>query len=176
MAMTLSGTSVKATVSTTATNIETAETQTAKLSLSKTGTITFAAGDAAGQAETVWARTESIAAGGNWDIDLNAGEVNAFGDTIAFDIVRAVLVINPAATGDPEIYVGGAGANEFDSWLGDPSDTVIVHAGGMFLLATPGNTTTNGYVTGAGQNILRIHNSDGAVAAVVQVVVLGCIA
>lgn len=176
MAITLSGTTIKASINCTATNIETTEPSPAQLHLQKIVTLTLVSGGAAEQADHVWARTGSIAFGANWDIDFDGGEDNAFGDAISFTEIKAILVYNNEGTGDPPIYVGGAGLNEFDSWVGDPSDTVIIPAGGLFLLACPGNATTNGYVTAAGSNIMRIHNSDGAEPATVDVVVIGCIA
>ena len=178
MPITLSGTTIKASISTHATNIDLTENEPAQVTLAKTVEIALTAGGGVGAADHVWAEnTPALADAGNWDIDLDDGETNVFGDTIAFTEIKLILVYNHPGTGDPPIYVGGAGANEFDSWLGDPSDTVIIPAGGLFLLACPGNATTNGYATAAISSILRIHNSDGAGAtANIDVVILGCIA
>ncbi len=177
MAITLSGTVIRASVATRATNIETTEPSPAVLNLMKAVELTLADGGAAGQADHVWARWDTaLAAGANWDIDFDGGEVNVFGDAISFTEIKVILIVNNDATGDPEIEIGGAPANEFVSWVGAALDTVVLPAGGLFLLACPGNATTNGYVTAAGTDTLRIHNNDGADAANVDVVILGCIA
>ena len=181
MAMILSGTSIKATVNTMATNIDTAETEVAQLNLAKEASFTLAAGELAGMADSVWARTGTILTNDEWDINLNGVEVNAFGDTIAFTEIKAILIYNQPHDGDPQIEVGAAPANEFVSWVGAALDLVVVHAGGVFLLGSPGNATTNGYETAAGTHILRIRNdngapNDGVNSAIVEVVIVGCIA
>lgn len=179
MPVTLSGTTIKGLISTHATNIDTSENSPGELGLTKNVEIALAAGDGLGQANEVWAQTDTIAAGGAgvWDIVLHGTVLNAFGDVVNFLKVKVILIYNHAGDGDPEVIIGNEGtAAEFDTWVGTPTDSVRLPAGGLFLLACPGNAANNGYDTdGGAEDVLSILNTHATKTATVDAVIIGCV-
>ena len=175
--MTLSGTSVSASIKTTAKDALATAMFPASVSLSEGITIMYAAGFAVGQADHVVSRTYDINSGLTEDIDLSSAAAawdDAFGDDVVFHAIKAMLIKNVSALPDTEMQVGAAAATQWAvAWCDSVTSYVRVHQGGVFLLAFPGNATIDGYAVGAGvTDLLRITNAGGS-NGTVQVTFLG---
>lgn len=87
--------------------------------------------------------------------DLAGTLTDAFGDTLTFVEVTAIVVYNRATTTGLTISVGG-GTNAFSSWLAAANDEVKCGPSGMVVVTSPvdGHTVTAG--TG---DILEIDNA-----------------
>jgi hypothetical protein len=139
-------------------------------------TLQLADGTGDSQADQSFHDQYTIAADSNEDIDLAGVLVDAFGDTVTFDAIKAIYIHNAsdeiATPTEAQIEIGAEGSNPWSGMFGDPSDTIILEAGDFFLWTchTAGKSVTAG--TG---DILRIANNEGAGGdnALVNVVIIG---
>ncbi len=130
----------------------------ASYSLAQTYTNRFANGTAAEQAQIIFTDTRSTS--GNDDLDLATGLIDAFGNNLVFTNVK-VLCVKAADANVTDVILGAEGTNEFSSFLGDDTDTIIIPPGGMFMITNPGAT---GFVVTAGTgDKLRIAAASGTV-------------
>ena len=115
----------------------------------------FAQGVAANQANQMWTDSRSIAGSGNDDIDFAGGITSAFGASITFTSIKAII-IKAAAANANNLIMGNEGTNPFATMFGDPADTLIIQPGGILALTAPGAT---GYaVTASTGDKLRLTN------------------
>jgi hypothetical protein len=127
-------------------------------------------GTGANQADKVWSDTRTLAASGTENLDLAGVLVDAFGATITFVKVKAMLI--RAASGNTnDVLVGGHATTAFVNWVSDPTDVVVVKPGGLFLLVAP---NAAGYgVTAATGDLLKVTNSAGTTGVTYDVAILG---
>ncbi len=127
----------------------------------------FQTGTGAGQANKLFADERSLADGANEELDLAGGLLDAFGATLTFAKVKVLAFKNKSTT--QTLSVGGAAANAFSAFLGDPTDVVKIAPGGFALLILdPAGVT----VTADTGDKLKIANSAGAVCAY-DIVIVG---
>lgn len=130
----------------------------------------FTNGNAANQASQVFTDTRTLAASASEDLDLNGTLLNAFGQTVNFTKVRA-LIIQAAAGNTNNVIVGGAAANQFASMFGAATHTLIIRPGGAVALIAP---DTTGYtVTAATGDLLKIANSAAGSTVDYTITVIG---
>ena len=86
-------------------------------------TAELATGTGSGQANDSWHDRRQLLAVAE-DVDLFGSETNVFGETVAFDNIKCLLIVNRNEVSGEYLMVGGAAANTFDTWVGDPSDEV----------------------------------------------------
>lgn len=135
-------------------------------SLSKTYTNRFADGEDADEAEAIFTDTRTTS--GNDDLDLAGGVTDAFGNSMTFKSVKALIIQNHSdSTGNA--LVGAEGTNEFSSFFGDDTDKLVVPPGGMMMITNP---SAAGFVVTAGTgDKLRIAASAGSVSY--DIIVIG---
>lgn len=130
----------------------------------------FGDGAGANQAKTVFTDTRTLAASATEDLDLNGALTDAFGATIAFTKVKA-LIITADGGNTNDVVVGGAASNGAVSFFGAATDKVKVKPGGMFALVAP---DANGYaITAATGDLLKIANSTSGSAVTYTIIVIG---
>jgi len=132
----------------------------------------LADGVADDQADKVWHDTRTVAATSNDDLDLTALAMTVFGASINLSLakVKAILVVNTAATAGDELEVGGAGSNALvGPFNGSTSAVVEVGADSALLLCNK----RDGWpvVSGTG-DILRIRNPNSG-AVTYKIAILG---
>jgi len=122
-------------------------------SLSKFHQMADGVGD--NQSDLLFAETRTLAANTSEDLDLSGSLLDAFGTTLNFVKIKAVLVsASNANVGN--IEVGGAAANGFIDWVGAFADNIIIKPNGSFMVMNP----TNGYDVAAGTaDKLKINNT-----------------
>lgn len=136
----------------------------------------FSTGTLANQADLLFVDERTLAASTNDDLDLAGVLVSAFGQTITFAEIVAIVVVNkPRSSGAPantsNLTVGG-GTNPVTGYLGGTTPTIgPIKPGGVALLAT-GDATGVAGVTGGTADILRIANGAGG-SATYQIAILG---
>lgn len=122
------------------------------------------------QANQVYSGRRTLAASANESLDLSGGLTNAFGTTLTFTKVKALVIV--AATGNTnDVIVGGAASNGFISWVGAADDTVKVKPGGMFVISAP--TAAGLPVTAATADLLKVANSAGGSSVTYDIIVIG---
>lgn len=132
----------------------------------------FADGTGANQAKEIFTDTRTLTASSTEDLDLSGSLADAFGNTLNFAKVKAIIVIAAAANTN-DVLVGGASANQVSSFFGDVTDVVKVKPGGMFCLVAPDAT---GYAITAGTaDLLKVANSSGGTAVTYTIVIIGTV-
>jgi hypothetical protein len=148
------------------------DVNTAKNTITVDSLLQLLDGTGADQANQAWSDTRTLAASTSEDLDMAGVLTDAFGSTITFTKIKAILVMADADNGD-NIEVGGAASNAFASFLGDATDVVIVPPGGLFLLTAPDAT---GFAVTAGTgDLLKINNADSGAAADYTIVLIGTV-
>ena len=94
------------------------------------------AGDDANEANSAWHDERRLLAASE-DLDLSGSLVNAFGETVQFTNIRTIFAANDNGITGEDLTVGGAAANQFDTWVGDPTDAVIIGPAGCMVLHSP---------------------------------------
>jgi len=138
--------------------------------------LTFGTG--VSKANQVWWDRRTLAKTASEELDLAGGQTNAFGGTVTFANVKAILVFNRSdkALGahtatDAVISVGGAAANEFQGPFEAATDAIRVPAGGMMLITNP--SAAGWTVTATDADLLKILNKDADDEALYDIVLVG---
>ncbi len=127
-------------------------------------------GQGAGNADTIYVDTLTIAASGTATVDLfSCPDLIKPSQHIGFFRVKG-LYISLASGGASSILIGGAGSTPFVNWITSTTAQVRVRSGMAFFLEACIDAT--GYLVGSGNN-LKLTNEDGANAATVFIRVIG---
>jgi hypothetical protein len=116
----------------------------------------FTPGNGSGQADRIFHDKRTLADAATEDIDLYGGLTDAFGVTINFAKVKALIIKNLSTT--QTLSIGGATATQLSNWVANVNDIVVVPAGGFLCLVNPA-----GYAVTSILDLLKIANSAGAV-------------
>lgn len=142
----------------------------ATLALDVTATHDLASGTGADQADIAFSDRRTLTASATENLDLAGGLTDAFGATLTFARVKAIMV-KASSSNTNDVVLGGAASNAFVNWVGDATDTVKVKPGGSFLIVAPNAT---GYVVTAGTgDILKVANSAGSTSVVYDIIIIG---
>jgi hypothetical protein len=134
--------------------------------------INLTSGTGAGQADKIFSDTRTVNASSNDDLDLAAGLTDAFGASITFARVKA-LIVTAAAANTNNVLVGGDATNTFLTWVVAEADAVILRPGATLALFA-GEADATGYaVTAATGDLLRITNSAGGTSVTYSIVIIG---
>lgn len=135
-----------------------------------TSTFVFTDGSGANQASSLFADTRTLAASGTENLDLTGTLVDAFGGTINFTKVKA-LIIKAAASNTNDVVVGGHATAACASFFADATDKVRVKPGGMVALVAPNSA---GYpVTATTADLLTIANGGAGTGVTYDVIIIG---
>lgn len=142
-------------------------TKQAKVSASYSQDLASGTGSAA--ADMIWTDERTITASSNEDLDLAGSLAGAFGNTLTFAKIKAILVIaNSANTND--VVVGGAGSSAFTGPFNANTSTVSIKPGGVFMIGHPGTGWT---VTATSGDLLRVANSSSGTSVTYKIVLIG---
>lgn len=119
-----------------------------------------------GQAQLMWHDTRTVVASANDDIDLAGVLTDAFGQTITFAKVRALLIRNKSTVAT--LTVGPAAASGVTGFLGTGE---VLPVGAWKLLCC--NKSASWTITAGSADKIRITNNSGAVSATYDIVVIG---
>lgn len=121
--------------------------------------VSLADGTGADQAEIVWHDRRTLAAAGVDNLDLAGGLVDAFGNTLAFTSLKALVLKNRGTASDDVLDIGGHATAALSSPFGAANDKLKLGPDGLLLLWNP---SAAGYsVTAGTADILRIENTGG---------------
>lgn len=133
-------------------------------------TYVFTDGTGANQAKTVFTDIRTLAASASENLDLAGGLVDAFGNTITFTKVKAILVqADPANTNN--VVIGNAASNGFVGPFGAGTHTLAIPPGGAAALIAP---DVNGWTVTAGTgDLLKVLNSAGGTGVNYTITIIG---
>ena len=132
--------------------------------------ISFAVGAGANQANEAFFDTRTLVGADSEDLDLAGVLENAYGETITFAAIKAIVIVKRSA--DAEITIGGASSNEFQGPFGATGDKHTIAAdGGVFVAAKP---DADGWpVVADTGDLLKILNDDGSNTATFDIGIIG---
>ncbi len=138
--------------------------------LARTYQLLYSTGTGAGAADRIFHDQRTIAASGTDDLDLAGVLTDVFGATVTFARIKAITVA--AASGNTNnVVIGAAASNQFATWVGAATHTVIVRPGGLFTIAA---TDATSYAVTAGTgDLLRIANSGAGTSVTYDVILIG---
>lgn len=132
--------------------------------------LALASGTGVGQADRVFHDTRTLAASANEDLDLAGSLVDAFGATLTFARIKA-LVVAAATTNTNNVIVGGAPANAWVGPFGAATHTATVRPGGVLALFA---RDLGAYPVTAGTgDLLRVANSGAGSTVSYDVILIG---
>lgn len=136
------------------------------LVISLTRTITFGATD--GKSDLIWHDERDLAATTAEELDLAGSLTNAFGDTLTFAKIDAIMFKNTSSLA-ATLEIGPPAANGLAlPWKAADDKLLFEPGGGMWLLAAPAGWA----VTAATGDLLEVENVDG-VASVYEIAFVG---
>lgn len=129
----------------------------------------LANGTASGQASQVWSDTRSLAGSATENLDLAGSLTNAFGTTLTFTKIKAIVVrASSSNNASNAVRVQRGASNGVPVFLA-ASDGLDLNAGGVFLFYDPAGVT----VTAGTGDILTITNSAGTNTVSYDIVIIG---
>jgi hypothetical protein len=150
-------------------NLGAADYGTNVLHIDETVSVGFTNGAGANQASTLYAKTRSVNASANDDIDLSGVLSDSLGGTITPTKVKGIRIrANAANPGD--LLIGPAPANGFISPFNAAADRIRCAPGGYVDLINP--TAAGWTVTPGTGDLLRVTNGSGGGTATYQIEVL----
>jgi hypothetical protein len=162
---------VTATVSQSVAITETGTTNFPGVSLSVAPAIkfsqTFTSGTGTNALDKKWCDRRTIAASGADTLDLAGVLTNEYGATVTFGHVR-VMAFKADSANTNDVWVGGAAANRFNSFLKD-SSVIVLHPGYMNTLSGH----LGGYPVSAGSADKALVKNSGGTTGVTYEVCFG---
>lgn len=132
----------------------------------------FADGTGANQANQIFTDTRTLTASSTEDLDLAGGLTNAFGTTVTFTKVKAIIIT--AASGNTNnVLVGGAASNQVATIFSATNDVLVIRPGGMFALTAP--DPTGMAITASTGDLLKIANSSSGTSVTYTIVIIGVV-
>ena len=142
---------------------------TASLPLTVTERISLASGTGANQADRIFSDTRTLTASATEDLDLAGSLTDAFGATITFARIKAIMV-SAAAANTNNVNVARAAANGVPLFLA-AGDAVPVLPGGILLWAAP-NAAAIAVTAGTG-DLITVTNSGAGTSVTYDIVIIG---
>jgi len=174
MAQTLQKCTISSQITAILTNALDLSTPDDTLSLSRKMDLT--GGTGVGKGDQLWHDTRTLTTGANEALDLYGGLTNGLGQTVNFNTIRAVVIVNPSTVNT--LIIGGAAANAWGSMFADDSDKLVLRPSAsttslsFVILAGPDAT---GYDVAAGTaDQLKIeHGGEDSTSTAYQIVLIG---
>jgi hypothetical protein len=128
-------------------------------------------GTGADQANMIWSDTRTLTASATENLDLAGGLTNAFGATVTFSKLKAILVV--ASTGNTNsVQVTRPASNGVPLFMA-AGDGVALTPGAAFAAVFP---DANGVaVTGATGDLLTLTNSAGSTSVTYTIILIGTV-
>lgn len=143
---------------------------TGKVPLNRRSEYSWESGTGADQADLIFHDQRTLGASSSENIDLAGSLTDAYGATITFARIKALIII-AAAGNTNDVQVGGAASNAFVNWVANSSDIVNVRPDGILALISP-SATAYAVTAGTG-DILKIANSGAGTSVVFDLILIG---
>jgi hypothetical protein len=143
---------------------------TGSVPLSLVREIALANGTGSGQADKIFHDKRTLTASSSENLDLAGVLTDAYGQTITFARVKA-LIISAAPANVNNVVVGGHATAAWATWVADPTDKVIVRPGGVLALAA--SDATAYAVTATTADMLTVANSGAGSSVTYDIVIIG---
>lgn len=132
----------------------------------------FENGTGANQANELFTDTRTLTASSSENLDLAGVLLDAFGATLTFTKIKAII-ITAAAANTNDVVVGGHPTAAVSTIFGDVTDTILVKPGGTFAIVAP---DANGYgITATTADMLTVANSAGGTSVTYTIAIVGVV-
>lgn len=125
-------------------------------------------GTSAGQMDTPFTATRTLAPSANESLDLNGGLTDAFGQAANFAKIVAIK-IRAAAGNTNQVIIGGAASNGWFPMFGSATDTVKLPPGASITMI---NDTGWSVIAGTG-DLLKVANSGAGTSVSYDITIVG---
>lgn len=141
---------------------------TRALDFSLKNVMSWTSGTGSSQADMVFTDSRTLSASATEDLDLAGSLTDAFGTTMTFAKIKA-LIVKAAAANTNDVQITRPAANGVPLFLA-VSDGIPVKPGGSFIWCCPGTGIT---VTAATGDLITFTNSAGSTSVTYDVIILG---
>ncbi len=142
---------------------------TAKFDMTFAKTVSLPTGVSASKADLLFSDTRTLTASSNEDLDLAAGQDDAFGQPITFVKVKAIAIY-AHTTNTNSVVVKPAASNGFTGPFGGASHSQTIPPGGWYYVTAPVAGWT---VTADTGDLLNVANSAGGTSVIYDVMIVG---
>jgi hypothetical protein len=145
-------------------------TPESSISKSKTHSLTFGTG--AAKADMVWSDRRALGASANETLDLVGSLTNAFGVTVSFSKIKAILLHNRS----DEQGTATDAALKLEPGAAPPDNSItipVLPAGGIVLVACSDANGFLGTLAGGSKDGIKITNLDGVDTLSYDIIVIG---
>ena len=129
----------------------------------------MANGTGTSQSDLLFSDQRTITASSTEDIDLAGDLSDAFGNTMTFVKVKAII-ITAATANTNNVTVSPATSNGFNGPFNAAADLIAIPPGGSFIVTAPVSGWT---VTAATGDLLTIANSAAGTSVIYDIVIIG---
>lgn len=140
--------------------------------LLKTYAATLQSGTGAGQADKIFHDQRTLAASASEDLDLAGVLTDAFGASLTFVKVKA-LIISAAAGNTNNVLVGGVAAGLSSIITPQTTGVVVVRPGATFAVLAGAADATGYAVTATTADLLHVANSAAGTSVTYDVIIIG---
>lgn len=162
----------KLAISITADHIKDLDLASGKVALAKVYQAVLSSGTGVGQADLLFHDQRTLSASATENLDLSGSLADAFGATLAFVKVKAIVFV-AASTNTNNVIVGGDVTNTFFPMFGAETDSLILRPGATFALIAGVGDSTGYAVTAGTADLLKVTNSAGTTGVTYDVYVFG---
>lgn len=145
---------------------------TAQAPLLKTYETVLASGTGAGQADKVFSDTRTLTASSTEDLDLAGVLTDAFGASLTFVKIKA-LIVSAAAANTNNVLVGGVAAGLSSIIVPQTTGIVTVRPGAVFAVFAGAADATGYAVTATTADLLHVANSSSGTSVTYDIIVIG---
>ena len=131
--------------------------------------VTLTNGTGANKAQVQWQGRVTLAGAANSTLDLAALTAGAFAGTIAMSKIKSIEMQMVTLTTGVAAEIGGAASNAFSAFAKDPSDIVVLGAGGVLVWTNP----VDGWTVDGTHKSLKLTNAHATVAISVDIQITG---
>lgn len=143
-----------------------------RVQLAKAYQTVLASGTAAGQADLLFHDQRTLSASATENLDLAGSLTDAFGTTLTFARVKA-LIVSASASNTNNVLVGGDATSTFFTFFGAEADNLILRPGTTFALICGAADATGYAVTATTADLLMFTNSAGSTSVTYDVLIFG---
>lgn len=140
---------------------------TVQAPLTRSVAIALTSGTGSGQANLLFTDSRALSSGGTENLDLAGSLSDAFGTTLTFATVKAIIIESDTAN-TVDITVGAAASAQFVGPLGSATDTAAVRPGGALVFIAP---KTGWTVTATTADLFKV--LAGAAAVTYRITIIG---
>ena len=129
-------------------------------------------GTGADQAKKIWTDTRTLTASSSENLDLAGVLTDAFGATLTFTKIKAIIIKADAANVN-DVVIGNHATAACLMFFGAAAHTAAIKPGGMLAVVAP---DANGYaVTATTADMLKVLNSGAGTSVTYTIIVIGTV-